>query len=820
MDTLFQDTRFAARMLVKNPLVTAVAVVTLALGIGANTAIFTTLNGLYLRPLPVANADRLAVIGAQIKGQPDAPYEMSYLDYRDIRNQASAFSDVLAYNLNLVALDYENQADTALVSYVSDNFFSALGLKPAAGQLLYGREIEERGHAPVIVLGYAYWQKRFNGDPGIVGHQIKLNGHSATVVGVAPEGFHGLYSIVEMQIYAPMALRTLSVSNQDFWTKRDSRSLKLYAILKPGVSMKAAQSSIDLVINRLARQYPEDKDLIARVYPERIARPEPDPSNGTLVVGFLFMGLAGLVLLLACTNVANIVMVRATSRSREMAVRAALGAARSRLVRQLITESTLLALLGGVAGILLGVWVTRLLGSIHVEILGNQLRFDFPFDWHVFLFGMLAALATGILVGIAPALRASRTNLNEVLHQGSRGVLAGTARSRLRNTLVVVQVAGSLVLLIVTGLFVRSARNAEHVYLGFDPSHVLNATLDTRTLGFDKLQARRFYRELEDRVQHLPGVQAASIATHVPMGISSSSSRVYAQGQTSDSKQIVPIIRYNAVGTRYFEVLRVPLVRGRVFTEQDNDKSLAVAIVNEVMAKRFWPNEDAVGKSFSMEGPGGPFIQVVGITKQGKYTGPAEDPTPYFYLPMEQGNELVGTIQVRTAGSPEALGPELVSTVHSLAPNLPVLDLQSMQRVLEGVNGLFLFRMAARFSGVLGLVGLVLALVGVYGVISYAAAQRTHEIGIRMALGASRASILKMILRQGAFLVGGGVIAGLLLTIVAARGIGDLLVGVSPSDPLTLALASIFLAGVGLLASLIPGRRAMKVEPLKALKYE
>jgi predicted permease len=820
MDTLFQDVKFGARMLLKNPLVTGVAIVTLALGIGANTAMFGTLNGLFLRPLPVANPDRLTVIGGAIKGQPDATYEMSYLDFSDIRAQASAFSDVLAYNLNLLALDYQDQADTIVVSYVSDNYFAALGLKPAIGRLLYGNEVEERSHEPVIVLGNAYWKKRFNGDPGIVGKQIKLNGRSATVIGVAPEGFHGLYSLVDMAGYVPLGMRTLWSDNQDFWTKRDSRSLKVLGFLKPGNTLKQAQSSLDVVMARLAEQYPENRNYSARIFPERLARPEPDPSNGTLIVGIVFMLLAGMVLLLACTNVANIILVRATSRAREMAVRAALGAARSRLVRQLMTESTLLALVGGAAGMLLGAWVTRILGGLRIEILGSQLLFNFPFDWHVFLFGMSAAMATGLLVGLAPAMRVSRTNLNEVLHEGSRGVLAGTVRSRLRNTLVVVQVAGSLVLLVVTGLFVRSARNAERVYLGFDPSHVLNATLDTRTLGFDKLRARRFYRELEERVQRMPGVQAASIATNVPMGVSSSSDRVFIEGKTSDSKQAVPVIRYNAVGTRYFDVMRVPLVRGRTFTEQDSDKAPLVAVVNEVMAQRFWPNQDATGKRFSVEGPGGPFIQVVGVTRAGKYTGPTEDPTPFFYVPMEQANELVATIQVRTAGSPETLGPDLVREIHSIAPTLPVLDVQSMQRVLEGVNGLFLFHMATRFSGALGLVGLVLAIVGVYGVISYAAAQRTHEIGIRMALGATRTSILKMILKQGASLVGVGLIVGLLLTIVAARGMGSLLVGVSPTDPLTLSLASIFLASVGLLASFIPGRRAMNVEPLKALKYE
>ncbi|MGE5321732.1 MAG: ABC transporter permease [Actinomycetota bacterium] len=820
METLLQDVRYGVRMLWKNPTTTLVAVLTLALGIGANTAIFGTLNGLFLRQLPVANASRLTVVAQETKGQPDASYEMSYPDYRDVRSQARGFSDVLAYNLNVVALDYRNQADTIVISYVSDNYFTALGLKPAIGRLLYGHEVEERGQEPVIVLGHDYWEKRFNGDPGIIGKQVKLNGRSTTVIGVAPGSFHGLYSIVDMQAYAPLGMRTMSIENQDFWTRRGAGSLKVLGILNPGVSLKQAQSSLDVVTRRLASQYPEDKDLAARIYPERLARPDPDPTNQTVIAGVLFMFLAGMVLLLACSNVANIILVRATSRGREMAVRAALGAARSRLVRQMITESTLLALLGGSAGMLLGAWVTRLLGSIHIDILGSRLLFNFPFDLHVFLFGMSAALATGLLVGMAPAVRSSRINLNQVLHEGSRGIVAGTGRSWLRNALVVMQVAGSLMLLVVTGLFVRSARNAEHVYLGFDPDHVLNATVDLRSLGFRREQTHRFFHELEERAQRIPGVQSASIAGSVPMGISSSSHRVYIEGRTSDEKQPVPVIRYNSVGTQYFDVMRVPLLLGRTFTEQDNEKAPLVAIVNEVMAQRFWPNLDPIGKRFSVTGPAGPFIQIVGLTKQGRYTGPAEDPTPFFYVPMPQDDEAVATIQLRTSGSPETLGPDLVRVIHSLAPSLPVLDVQSMETVLQGVNGLFLFRMAARFSGSLGLVGLLLALVGVYGVISYTAAQRTHEIGIRMALGASRGDVLKMILRQGFLMIGNGLAAGLLLTFVAARAISGLLVGVKPTDPLTLLVASAFLAGVGILASFLPARRAMRVEPLRALKYE
>jgi predicted permease len=819
MDTLFQDIRFGVRMLLKNPTVTLVAALTLALGIGANTAIFSTLNGLFLRPLPVANADRLVVIGGQMRGV-DGGTGLSYLEYQDLRSQTEGFSELIAYNLNLVGLSFNNNPETAVVSFVSENYFSGLGLKPAAGRLLYGAEVEKRGTEPEVVLSYAYWKKRFNLDPSIVGRQIKVNGRSATIVGVAPETFRGLYSIIDMQAFLPMSMRTLSSDSEDFWTKRDDRNLRIYGVLKPGVSMKQAQTNLDVVMNRLARQYPEEKNFIARIYPERLARPEADPSNSIVLVGILFMVLAGMVLLLACTNVANIILVRSTSRGREMAVRAALGAARIRLIRQLMTESVLLALIGGFCGIALGAWVSHLLGSIRIVALGSPLVFDFSMDWRVFAFGLATALVTGVLVGMAPAMRASRTNLNQVLQEGSRGVVAGSARSRMRNSLVMVQVAASLMLLVVAGLFVRSAKNAEHQYLGFDPSHVLNATIDTRTMGFDKTKALRFYKDLVDHARTLPGVQSATITANVPMGYSSDAAAVYIGGRAAASKEDVPVVGNNQVDVHYFNTMRVPLLRGRAFTAQDNDKAPLVAIVDEVMAQKFWPNQDPIGKRFSLKGLEGPFIEVVGLSKQGKYGNPGENPTPFFYVPLDQSTPLVATLQLRSSITPETLGPQVEAMVHNLVPGLPIFSLETMEQSLEGANGLFLYRMSTRFSGALGLVGLVLAMVGVYGVISYAASQRTHEIGVRMALGASRGNILLMILRQGIFLIGGGVLAGLILTVLARRGLSSLLVGITGSDPLTLALASLLLAAVGFLASLIPARRAMNVEPLKALRFD
>jgi predicted permease len=819
MGALVQDIRFGLRMLLKNPGVTSVAVITLALGIGANTAIFSAVNGLLLRPLPVQNPDRLTRVAGQTKGL-DGATSFSYLDYRDLRSQAHGFSDLLAYDLSGIGLESDGKTEMILINYVSSNYFSSLGLKPTQGRLLYGDQVERQGNEPVIVLGYSFWKMRFNADPAVIGRQVKLNGRTATVIGVAPEGFHGLMSMVEVQAYLPFGLRTLWSDKNDFWKQRDDREIKVYGYLEPGASRTQAQSSVDVVMQRLAQNYPENRDFTARIYPEWLSRPEPDPNNLTLIAYVVFMSLAGLVLLLACTNVANIVMVRATARTREMALRAALGASRLRLVRQLLTESILLALAGGAAGLLLGAWISDLLGSIQIIVLASPLRFDFGLDWRVFAFTAAAALTTGVLVGFLPALRASRNDLNKVLHEGSRGILAGTGRSWLRNGLVVSQVAVSLILLVVAGLFLRSTRNAEHASFGFDPTHLLNLTMDARNIGLDAARSRTFYRDLERRLRALPGVESVSAANTVPMGISLEAGPVYIEGKTALTKEAAPVIYNNRVSVDYFTTMRTTLVRGRVFNDQDTEKSPRVAIVNEAMARRYWPNEDAIGKTFRFNAAAAPPVQIVGIAKQGLYTGPLDDALSFFYLPDEQESSAARTLQIRTLGLPEALIPEAEAAIHSVAPGLPLVNVESMEQSLEGVSGMFLFRMATRFAGSLAGLGLVLALVGVYGVISYTASQRVHEIGVRMALGADRAHILRMILRQGVVLVGMGVAVGLLFAFGLTRVLTDLLVGVRPSDPLTFAVVTVLVAGVGLLASFIPARRAMNVEPLKALKCE
>jgi predicted permease len=805
-------------MLLKSPLVSSIAVLTLALGIGVNTAVFSTLNALFLRPLPVQNADRLIYLASQQKNA--STYSaFSYLDMRDIRAQSGEFSEVLGYSIDVVGLKADGNVAPIFVSFVTGNYFRALGLRPALGNLIEGEESEEPSAAPGIVLGYAYWKTRFQGDSGIVGKQVRVNGHASSIIGVAPEGFHGLYSLGEMQAYLPFGMEIIGQDSSDLWIRRDSRSLLILGMLKPGFSLRQAQSSIDLVAHDLARQAPEvDTGLTIRLYPERMARPQPIPGNGLLTVGILFSMLAGLVLLLACSNVANILLVRATSRWDEMAVRAALGGTPSRLIRQFMTESLVLAFFGAAVGLLLGIGASKYLSSI--QLAGPiPVRFDFSFDWRVFSCGLLAAIVTGLIMGFAPAWRVSRATLNGVLHQGSRGIVGSGGSARLRGILVVVQMAGSLMLLVTAGIFVRSSQNAQHASLGFDPHQVLNLNMDTKSIGLDKARTKQFYADLENNVRLLPGVKSVSTAYSVPMGYYGDSSPVYPEGQDT-TKQAPPEIMFNNIDPAYFATLHIPLLKGRAFTDADTDKAPLVAIINEVMAKRFWPDQDPLGRRFSVLSPSGPFLQIVGVSQAGKYQVLFEEPTPYYYVPQSQNPTTLRMLQVRTAVTPESMIHAVEQQVHALAPDLPIMSAQSMDQALDGGNGFFLFRVGAGFTGALGVLGLVLAIVGVYGVISYIASQRTHEIGIRMALGANRTDVLKLMLRQGLYLVGTGVITGLLLVFLAARALSSLPLGVSATDPLTLALASFLLTTVGLLASMIPARRAMRIEPLSALKYE
>jgi len=819
LETLLQDLRFAARMLRKNPGITLVVVLTLALGVGANTALFGLVNGLLVQRLPVSHAEQVVALVIQSNDSALGALGFSYPDFIEFRQQAAPFCEVFGQALGRFNFTADAHTDLIAVSGVSSNYFSALGLKPSLGRLVLPAEAERPGEPATIVLGYSFWQKRFGGDPGVIGKQVRLDGRPATIVGVAPKEFRGQFSGFELDAYLPLSTYYPDRTARGFWVSRDHHMMLSLGRLKPGVTRAQAQSRLDVISQRLAAQYPaSDKDIRVRAMDERLARPIPYANNAFLMFSGLFLILGALVLLLACTNIANILMARASVRQKEMALRAALGGARLRLVRQMLTETMCTSLLGGGAGVLLGAWLTHLLRNIRLS--GFPLRMDFTFDWKVFAYALLAVLFTAFFAGLSPALRATRTDVNTVLHQGGRPDAKGAARHKVRGDLMAAQVAGSLTLLVVAGLFVRSLQTVQHFDLGFDPNRLLNVRLDPSLLGYTKTQTIEFYRSLETRMGALPGVQFTSLAAAVPMGYADAKQSVYLEGRPVPAGQRPPGVWFNEVDPGYFATLRIPILSGRAFRDTDNESTPRVAIVNETMARHFWPEQDPLGKRFSLVSDAGPFLEIVGIARDGKYRNVTEDSQPYLYLPLAQNFTSEQVLQVRSALPPELLTREVHEQVFALGAEAGIEDIQTMKQTLNGALGYFMFRLGASLAAFMGILGLLLAIVGVYGVVSYAATQRTQEFGIRMALGASPRQVLGLLLRQGAQLVGAGLFFGLLAAWTLTRAMTHMLVGVSPSDPLTYISVAALLSAITLLACWMPAHRAMRSDPMVALRHE
>jgi macrolide transport system ATP-binding/permease protein len=823
MASLWQDLRYGCRALLKSPWFSIVAVATLGLGMAVNTTIFSVVNGLMLRPLPVPHPEQVVMLTMEMPGKASG-YAFSYPDFLDVQKQSDAFSSVFAYRVSLGGITADGKGDHILYSRVSGNYFSALGVKPALGRLILPSEGQTADADPVVVLSYAYWQKRFGGDPNVIGKQVELNEHAATIVGITPREFHGTYYVLEMDAYVPIGApfyADSSMNAQQTLSTRDSRTFTLMARLKPGVTLKQAKASLAVLAHRLADNYPKtDAGAALNAYPEKQARPDPDSDNSGELAAAAFMTLAGLLLLVACFNVANVLLVRATVRQREMAVRAALGAGRMRLVGQHLMESLLLAVAGGAVGTAIAWWASGFLATMNfgTEI---PLRFDFTADWRVYVFAFAAICLTGVVVGVIPALRVARTDVSVVLHEGGRNASEGPRRHMARNTLVVAQVAGSLLLLVVAGLFVRSLGEAQHVNLGFDAGHVLNVTVSPDEAGYKEDRGREFYKELLPRVRALPGVVSAAEAFTVPMGLIGSENEVLIEEHPLAPGQQAPLIFNNLVSPGYFATMRIPLLEGRDFSDADDKSAAKVAIINRTMAEKFWPKEDAIGKQFMSKGQAdNKAITVVGVVQTGKYKGIAEDPEPFYYVPFEQAYTGFRTIQVRTSVPPATLAEPIEALVREVGPSVPILRVQTMEDAMNNTNGFFLYRFGAQLTGTLGLLGLILALVGVYSVISYAAAQRTQEIGIRMALGAEKKDILRLVLGKGLGVVVTGIGLGLALAFLVTRAFKSMLLGVTATDPLTYSVVAVLLLLVGLFACWLPAHRATRISPLTALRHE
>ena len=819
MESLFQDVRYGLRMMGKAPAFTAIAVLTLALGIGANTAIFSIANAFLFRPWPVKDAERLTVVAVSTKY--GDPQPLSYPDYLDYKQQNDVFTEMTGFDLDLAGLGWQGHSDRIVMCYVPSDFFSMLGLHAAMGRLIRPGEGDALRSAPVVVLGYSYWRHRFAGDPNIIGQSVSVDGQVMTVIGVVQKEFTGPYSIVDMDAYSTIGMNGVGTNSTNFFTDRADHNFRTLATLKRGVTARQATAALGVISKRLAQQYPQsDKDQVARVIPERLARPEPSVADSIVVVATVFMLLVGLVLLVACINVANLLLVKAAARQKEIAIRAAMGAARIRLIRQLLTESVLLAIAGGAAGALMGMWVCRAMDRLR-PVGDFPVRFGFTFDWRVFTYVAAVAIAAGILAGLLPALRVRRTDLIRTLREGGRGLIGDGSRQWLRNSLVTAQVAGSLIVLVAAGLFTRSLTKAQSVDLGFEPRHLLNVGINLSLQGYERPRAEAFLRELLRRAKVLPGVESASFAYSVPMSYYNDGGSIYPEGRVPDPSGQVPRAGVNRISPDYFVTMRMKMLRGRTFTEADTGSSAPVAIVNETFAKRLWPNQDPIGKRFSRTSAAAPPpITIVGEVRDSKTNGILDPPGAVFFVPELQDYQSVHVLQLRTSVAPKTLVPVVEAQIRELDPNMPLFDVMTMEKSLNGANGYFLFKMGAAFAGTLGGLGMLLAVVGVYGVISFTAGRRTHEIGVRMALGARPLGIFALVLRQAILLVGAGVGIGLLASLGVAQLLKSLLVGVSSYDPLTFAMVAALLIVVTFVACYVPARRATRVDPSLALRYE
>jgi predicted permease len=819
-----RDLRYAIRFLWVHKSFTATAVLTLAIGLGANTALFGILNSV-TRPLALPNADRIVTIAAETRGDETGGFQFSFSteQLKDFQERADPFSDVVGFMARIGGLTASGKTSQFWFAAVSENYFSGLGVQPAAGTLF-----KEKSGSPVhVVLGHSFWMKTFGGDPAVIGQPVRIEGSPAVITGVVQEAFRGTMMGVEMDGYVVIDdYGALSPDvNRWLYHNRKARPIQLFGRLKPGITISEAQAAVNVLMTTLETEHPEsDKGITAVVIPEPLARPMPMRSirEAVPLVKMFGLAVATLVLLLACMNVANLLFVRATARQREMAVRAALGASRGRLVRQMVTEGLLLSSLGGVAGYIVGQWVSN--AYISRLDLGADLplRFDTSFDLRVFLFSLGAAILTGVLIGLWPAWRASRADARAALHDGGKSNSDGVDRQRLRRVLVIGQIAGALTLLVVAGFFIRTLTSAQKIDLGFDAGKLVSVRLDPKQIGYDESRTVEFYKELQRRVSAWSDVESASYCLAPPMSYLIGGGSLFIEGQPVPPNAQPPASFINHIGHDYFRVMGIPIVRGRAFTEDDeNEHSLTrrYAIVNETMAAKFWPGEDPIGKRFRVYNATDPMLEVVGVAKDAKYVVVFESPRTYVYLPAVRDLSL-RTLMVRAGGDPASLAPRLEREIRDIAPDMPIADLRTMNQALVGVFGYLIFRVGAIQAGGMGVLGLTLAIIGVYGVVSFGASLRTREIGIRVALGAQPQDVLRLILGQGLLLVTIGVMLGLGASIALGRVLSQFLPLVNAADWLTFLVVAAGLAGLAIWACYMPARRATRVPVMTALRHE
>jgi predicted permease len=812
MLTLFQDLVIGARLLRRNPAFAAAAVLTLAIGVGVNAAVFSVLHAILLRPLPVPDGSRIAVLATtdRVTGDIRGVSAADLWEYRSITS--TAFEDITGYDVGFLTLSPgPREAHRVLVTWVVGNYFTTLGVQPAAGRLLGPDDVVAGRESPVVVLGFAAWQQRFRGDASIVGKSVRVNGRWCTVVGVAPQSFRGTFAFTDSELFLPV---TWSEPRQELGTQH------AVARLKDGVSIEQATATMDVVQRRLEADRPDDfADQGLTVVREPLARPEERAARWSARAGTVAFALVGLVLMVAIVNVANLMLGRSVDRRRELTIRAALGAGRLRLARQLITESLLLAVIGGAVGLVLARWTAGVLPGI-IRLPGDKpVHFDFSFDGRVLVYAVAVTLVTGLLAGVAPAFQGSRVDLTRSL----RGMWGVSRRVRnipvpLRGALIVVQLAACFVVLLTAGLLTRSLAGAERIELGFRPEGLLNVSMDVQQLSYDESRGRAFFAALEERIRAIPTVQHVAFANNVPLGYVRLNEPMFLEGRPP-APGPQPLAGVNWVSPDYFATMGIRIVKGRSL---ETDEERPVAVVNTRFAETAWPGEDAIGRRFSTRDAEGPWVEVVGIAETGKYDFVFEAPQPYVYYPLEQWatGAIVRTLHVRSSEDPKRLIPDVTRAVRDLEPELALFDVITMEEALGGGLGFFLVRTAATFVGILGMLAAALAVVGVYGVVASATARRTQEIGVRMTMGATRHDIARLVIGQAAVLIASGIGVGFSVWLLVAGIFDGLLFGVSPRDPASSAAVAALLAACSLGACAIPWWRAVSVSPATALRDE
>ena len=824
LDTLRKDLQYGLRSLLKKPTFALVSILSLGIGIGANAAIFTIVNAVFLNPLPVKDISQLVEIftidTSTLTASNLTMTPSSYLNYQDFENQNSSFTG-LAASMSPIPMTRGGLAEPEQipVSLVTANYFDVLGVPAYHGRSFLPHEDDQIGGNNLVVLSYSLWMNRFGGNPAIIDQTVTLNSQPYTITGVAPPNFKGTALLAQPDVlWMPISMRSqvLSGMAKDLVELRRMRWLNVVGRLRPNVTLDQAQSDMTTIAARLEKEYPKDNQgrTVRLAYLSESAL-GINQRHQFVQAGTVLMTIVGIVLLIACANITNLLLARAVEREKEFGIRVALGAGRAQILRQLLTESMLLSFLGGAVGLILAYWGRNILWSFRPPYLSiNSVALSL--DARVIGFTVLISLLTGLLVGTAPALRVFKPNLTEIIGAGTRGGTPARNRTRLRSFLVVSEIALAVVALFGAGLFLRSMQKAQESDLGIEPTKLFMIGFDLSTRRYDVERGQQFLRDAVDRTSSVPGVASAAVASAPAIG-NAIAATVFKEGEEESPAHHGKLVTLNIVSPTYFETMRIPLTVGRLLTDSDREDTTPVAVINEAAARLVWPGEEAVGRRFRYRGNPKEFT-VVGVVKNSVVTAVGETPKPVGYFPVRQGYNAATFLLVRTAGDPEPVLGSVRGEIQRLDPQLGLTNIKTITELLD--EGLWAPRMGAALLALFGFIALGLASIGIYGVMAYSVMQRSSELGVRMALGATTPQILALVFKQGMLLAFVGMAVGVLLALVFSTAATKLLYGITPMDPATLVVVVSVLILISALACLIPAWRASRIDPLEVLRRQ